>query len=312
MSLTQREAFARLMEHMCKHDGNGGHGYSQVNRMGDGTTEAVDLGDGVTVTIAGGDRDCSSGIITCLRAVGVDTHNASYTGNMRSELLKTGLFEWQRMGVASARRGDIYLNEGHHTAMCTCADPDRLAQFSRSETHGITGRTGDQDGQESNIRAYYSYPWDGKLVWKGDGATIDGADTSVADNTDPGLGDVRYWGPKFNRQIQSQRGTTVDGVMSGQPRANREWFWAVDESGIEYGDGGSDMVRSLQGMFEDDGFSVGASGRDGYYGHDTIVGHQRWLESNGISVGASGCDGYQGHDSNRAVAQAINKGLYRA
>ena len=46
MSLTQREAFARLMEHMCRHDGDGGHGYSQVNRMGDGTVEWVDLGDG--------------------------------------------------------------------------------------------------------------------------------------------------------------------------------------------------------------------------------------------------------------------------
>ena len=171
MSLTQREAFARLMEHMCAHDGDRGHGYSQYDRWGDGTTEDVDLGDGVTVTVAGGDRDCSSGIISCLRAVGVDTHGATYTGNMREELLKTGLFEWQRMGVASARRGDIYLNETHHTAMCTCADPDMLAQFSRSETHGIDGETGDQDGYESNIRSYYSYPWDGKLVWLDDGET---------------------------------------------------------------------------------------------------------------------------------------------
>lgn len=312
MSLTQREAFARLMEHMCSHDGNGGHGYSQANRMGDGTTETVDLGDGVSVTVAGGDRDCSSAIVTCLRAVGVNTYGASYTGNMRSELLKTGLFEWQRMGVASAKRGDIYLNEGHHTAMCTCADPDTLAQFSRSETHGITGKTGDQDGCESNIRAYYSYPWDGKLVWTSDGATLSGEDTSVADNTDADLGDTRYWGRKFNRAIQSQRGTTADGVMSGQPKANREWLWAVDDDAIEYGVGGSDMVRSLQGMLCGAGISVGESGTDGLMGHDTVEAHQRWLESNGISVGSSGCDGYQGHDSNRAVAQAIKAGLYRA
>lgn len=221
MALTQREAFARLMEHMCRHDGDGGHGYSQANRMGDGTVEWVDLGGGVRVSVAGGDRDCSSGIITCLRAVGVDTHGASYTGNMREELLRTGLFRWHRMGDGYiAQRGDIYLNETHHTAMCTSADPDMLAQFSRSETHGTTGRKGDQDGYESNVRAYYDYPWDGKLAWVSDGATIGGEVADVADATDPDLGDTRYWGPKFSLAMQEQRGTPRDGVISGQSEAN--------------------------------------------------------------------------------------------
>lgn len=303
MSLTQREAFARLMEHMCRHDGDGGHGYSQVNRMGDGTVEWVDLGDGVKVSIAGGDRDCSSGIITCLRAVGVDTRNASYTGNMREELLKTGLFEWHPQGDGySARRGDIYLNETHHTAMCTSADPDMLAQFSRSETHGITGRKGDQDDCESNIRRYYSYPWDGKLAWVGDGETLAGEVSDVADNTDADLGDVRYWGRKFNLAIQTQRGTTADGVMSGQARGNRKWFWAVDEGAVDYGGGGSEMVESLQRLWGCD--------PDGHLGSDSIANEQRWLGDNGIDCG--GVDSYQGHNTNRAVAQAIGRGLFRA
>lgn len=184
MALTTREAFARTMEHMCRHDGDGGHGYSQIAREGDGTYETVDLGDGATVRIANGDRDCSSAIVTALKAVGVDTHGATYTGNMRGELLKTGLFDWHPMGDGYiAQRGDIYLNETHHTAMCTSSDPDMLAQFSRSETHGISGRKGDQDGWESNIRGYYNYPWDGKLAWRGDGGTFGnaGAEPSYAE-----------------------------------------------------------------------------------------------------------------------------------
>ena len=80
MAITQREAFAQVMEHLVSHDGGGGHGYSQANRMGDGTTETICLSDGTTVTIAGGDRDCSSAVVTALRAVGVNTFGASYTG----------------------------------------------------------------------------------------------------------------------------------------------------------------------------------------------------------------------------------------
>lgn len=137
MAITQREAFAQVMEHLVTHDGGSGHGYSQYNRMGDGTTEAIRLSDGTTVTIAGGDRDCSSAVITALRAVGINTFGATYTGNMREQLLKTGLFGWRKMGVKSAQRGDIYLNEKHHTAVCISPygsmRGDLLAQFSISE-----------------------------------------------------------------------------------------------------------------------------------------------------------------------------------
>ena len=36
-------------------------------------------------------------------------------------------------------------------------------EFCISETGGIDGAEGDQTGQESHIRAYYDYPWDGIL-----------------------------------------------------------------------------------------------------------------------------------------------------
>lgn len=166
MALPLYEKFAQVMEHLCAHDGDGGHGYTQGNRWGDGTWETITLSDGSKMKVANGDRDCNSGIISALEAVGVDCNGASYTSNMRECLLETGLFKWVPIDQQPyAQRGDIYLNEGCHTAMCTDDDPDELCQFSISENGTIYGDQGDQTGCESNFRAYYSYPWDGRLEW---------------------------------------------------------------------------------------------------------------------------------------------------
>ncbi len=317
MAITQREAFAQVMEHLVSHDGGGGHGYSQANRMGDGTTETICLSDGTTVTIAGGDRDCSSAVVTALRAVGVNTFGASYTGNMREQLLKTGLFCWRKMGVKSAQRGDIYLNEKCHTAVCVSpygsARGDLLAQFSISEKGTVTGTKGDQTGRESNIKAYYSYPWDGTLYWLGDGKTLNGSNTEVADNTVPSLGDTRYFGPKMAKELQCQLGTTADGVISGQWPANERYLWACDRGVIEYVKGGvgSNAVRALQDKVGCKVYPVVGGVQARQMGSGTVFKHQQWLIAQGISCGSSGADGYQGRDTNVAIGQALVKQLYR-
>lgn len=317
MAITQREAFAQVMEHLVSHDGGGGHGYSQANRMGDGTTETICLSDGTTVTIAGGDRDCSSAVVTALRAVGVNTFGASYTGNMREQLLKTGLFGWRKMGVKSAQRGDIYLNEKCHTAVCVSpygsAHGDLLAQFSISEKGTVTGTKGDQTGRESNIKAYYSYPWDGTLYWLGDGKTLNGSNTEVADNTVPSLGDTRYFGPKMAKELQRQLGTTADGVISGQWPANERYLWACDRGVIEYVKGGvgSNAVRALQDKVGCKVYPVVGGVQARQMGSGTVFKHQQWLIAQGISCGSSGADGYQGRDTNVAIGQALVKQLYR-
>lgn len=317
MAITQREAFAQVMEHLVSHDGGGGHGYSQANRMGDGTTETICLSDGTTVTIAGGDRDCSSAVVTALRAVGVNTFGASYTGNMREQLLKTGLFGWRKMGVKSAQRGDIYLNEKCHTAVCVSpygsARGDLLAQFSISEKGTVTGTKGDQTGRESNIKAYYSYPWDGTLYWLGDGKTLNGSNTEVADNTVPSLGDTRYFGPKMAKELQRQLGTIADGVISGQWPANERYLWACDRGVIEYVKGGvgSNAVRALQDKVGCKVYPVVGGVQARQMGSGTVFKHQQWLIAQGISCGSSGADGYQGRDTNVAIGQALVKQLYR-
>ena len=64
------EVAARIMEHLVAHDGDGGHGYSQgSNRWGNGVLETLEI-DGHAYRFAGGDRDCSSGVISAYEAAG--------------------------------------------------------------------------------------------------------------------------------------------------------------------------------------------------------------------------------------------------
>ena len=167
--LSYPERAAQVMEHMCSHPA---HGYSQPNRPGIGTGgtvgETIILSDGTKVGISGGDRDCSSACIECYAALGVDVGGATYTGNMRQCMTSTGNFRWHPWGTYTAKRGDIYLNETHHTAMCL--GNGKLGEFSRSELHSTHGAKGDQDGWESHVARFYTYSkggWDGVLEYVG-------------------------------------------------------------------------------------------------------------------------------------------------
>lgn len=147
---------AELMRHLCEHDW---HGYTQGSgRWGDGEGMcAVDV-DGQTYYVAQGDRDCSSAVISCWQAAGVDVR-ATYTGDMLNGFLSTGLFEQRGLDFI-AQPGDIYLNYSSHTAMCISTEPDLLGEFSINEHGGIIGgEVGDQTGYEALIRPYYDFPW---------------------------------------------------------------------------------------------------------------------------------------------------------
>ena len=158
-----KEIAVQLMEHLCNHNY---HGYSQISRYGDGEGVCPVTINGKTYYLEQGDRDCSSAIITAFEAAGISCGGSTYTGNMRACMVATGNFRWHPMSSGYiAKRGDVYLNEANHTAMCVSDVPDMLAEFSISETGGIDGAEGDQTGNESHIRSYYDYPWDGILEW---------------------------------------------------------------------------------------------------------------------------------------------------
>jgi len=164
MAIKKKDAAAEIMEHFANLDGwhNGvpGHGYTQGGgRWGEGW-EYVTLSDGTVVGVAGGDRDCSSGVISAYQAVGIDCGGATYTGNMSDLMCRTGNF--QRTGVGDhGVRGDCVLNDLYHTAMLTgSADGGSLAEFAINEFGGIVGgAVGDQTGNECRIRPYYEFPW---------------------------------------------------------------------------------------------------------------------------------------------------------
>ena len=159
--MLKREVAVELMKHLVNHDW---HGYSQYSRWGDGEGTCDIAIAGKVYHLEQGDRDCSSAIISAFEAAGISCGGATYTGNMRSCMVGTGNFVWHPMSSGYiAKPGDVYLNEVYHTAMCTSAVPDLLAEFCISETGGIDGAEGDQTGYESYEHAYYDRPWDGIL-----------------------------------------------------------------------------------------------------------------------------------------------------
>jgi len=183
---------ATFMEHLCECEA---HGYSWSERYGNSAlgTCTVEC-EGVTGEFFKGDRDCSSAIIDAWSEALKGTKyegvlaGASYTGNMKEVFLASGIFEWRGMDYC-AHRGDIYLNEQNHTAMCTSIVPDMLAEFcinENGECYG--GESGDQTGTESRIAGYYDFPWDGMLVYNG-GA--DDGSAQLPDTPQP-TGGTRY------------------------------------------------------------------------------------------------------------------------
>lgn len=180
---------ATNMEHLCNCDW---HGYSQSERWGVASKGSCYVEcEGHTSEFYKGDRDCSSAVIDSWQEALKGTQyeglldGATYTGNMRSVFTNSGLFEWKPMSF-SASRGDIYLNEAYHTAMCLdgSASNDILGEFCISENGTIYGNSGDQTGYESYIHWYYDYPWDGILHYIGGGVDIEQPDSAPSSSSD--------------------------------------------------------------------------------------------------------------------------------
>ena len=141
--MTIPEKAALLMEQLAA---DNSHGYSQDIRWGP-------------------DYDCSSAVIQMYQDAGapVKASGATYTGNMKEVFLRCGFCDVTKhvdlkTGVG-CKRGDVLLNEVHHTAMYL--GNGLIAHASSNENGGAHGgQPGDQTGNEICKRSYYNYPWD--------------------------------------------------------------------------------------------------------------------------------------------------------
>ena len=120
-----------------------------------------------------------------------------------------------------------------------------------------------------------------------------GRPAAPATTTGAGLAVDSWLGPATIRALQRLLGTPVDGVVSGQPPANRR-HWPRAGAGWQWrtGRGGSAMVRALQARL---GVTV-----DGWAGPATI---RAWQARLGVTV-----DGYAGPATVAAIQRALNAG----
>ena len=122
------------------------HGYDQLHRWGP-------------------DYDCSSLIISAWNdgaGIPVKAAGATYTGNMKNAFVKCGFKAIEaRQSLPLILKGDVLLNEKHHT--CMAIGGGQIVQASINEQgKAVGGRTGDQTGREILTCNYYvpSYGWD--------------------------------------------------------------------------------------------------------------------------------------------------------
>lgn len=120
------------------------HGYDQLHRWGP-------------------DYDCSSLLISAWQQAGVpvQANGATYTGNMKNVFVKCGFEAIKFNRSISLKRGDVLLNEKHHTAMYIGGGKVVMASINE-QGKTVGGRTGDQTGREILTCNYYvpSYGWD--------------------------------------------------------------------------------------------------------------------------------------------------------
>lgn len=161
--LTYPAAAVEVANHLIDHDA---HGYSQPNRAGDGTVEAIRLSDGTTAHVHGGDYDCSELVRAAWAAVGVLPFGSyMWTGNEPALLHAHG---FRDVGVRPAeymRPGDVLFREGH-TELYLGGGRCGGARHGDAPG-GITGRQGDQDGTEVARGIYLPKSWTRAFRYEG-------------------------------------------------------------------------------------------------------------------------------------------------
>lgn len=234
-------------------------------------------------------------------------------GSYQRANLSTGLGDWNGWTIlqccshistdfSCVNKGELLLTENKgHAAIYVGEFKDRYGQLCNVVECTTDWRTGrvigswvDTDGTRRNCKGGTKarpWHWHGMLPW------IDYSEVAPAPTKK--VAEDGWWGMDTTRYTQRLLGTTVDGIVSRQPRSNKKycpnatngWQWKV----LGYR-GGSDMVRALQKL-------VGAYA-DGYFGKDTIQHLQLFLANQGLYSGQ--LDGSMGKQTVLAWQKYIN------
>lgn len=267
--------FCRWMRVACE---DWSLGYDQSNRW--------DIRDG-------GECDCSSLVIWALRKAGFDTGEATYTGNVLSELLPRG---WRSLPFAidNVKAGDILLNEACHVCAVISGSgrTATIAQASIDERGRVTGgASGDQTGKETNVRQVYvyAYGWDCILRYEGGDDDATGGVTLDVDGVLGALS-VSEW--------QRQVNTPVDGCVSGQLKECQRSYPAL--AAVTFEGTGSALMERVQEL-------VGVPNPTGIISGGTVCMLQGWLVLHGHSC-ADDKAGVLGECTAKALQESLNAG----
>lgn len=217
--------------------GNLGHFVERMRYWCDVANLGYDQAGRMDIRV-GGECDCSSLLIYCLKEAGFEVGDAWSTRDIRANLVCRG---WKAVAVdGRPRAGDILIAGGHHVAVCTGSG--LISEAVIGETGCITGNaSGDQTGSETRTRAYYDYPWDSYLRYVGDGGagggTGSGAGGGSADVDVDALARAVIRGEYgYGAERRAALGDAYDAV---QARVNAILSGEVDDDGGDGGDGGS-------------------------------------------------------------------------
>ena len=158
--------------------------------------------------------------------------------------------------------------------------------------NGVTGAVGRRTRSWGTIAAIVRPSW---------GTASSGGSSTATGKIDVdghiGKATVTAW--------QKQLGTTADGVISGQSTADKAAHERINA--IQYGSGGSLMVKALQRFLTAAGYAVTV---DGYLGKNTVTALQKWMREK-LGYRKHAIDGILGEYTAYNVQNAINAGAFK-
>lgn len=285
----------------------------------------------VAVTIAGGDRDCSSAVCECGEVAGViPAGTYMWTGNERGILAGAG---FARVSKWAARRGDVAWRTGHTELVLGRGMVGGARIDEVGGTHGPT--PGDQTGRELAQGPWDPDAWD--ECWRYAGTrTVAGIPVGEAmaqvmehlivhaahgysqDHRDGDGKRETIWlawggpeepeplavdgwlGPTSVAYMQAAMGTPSDGEIWGQWAPNR-WRYPCVTCPVRYDSGtGSELVRAMQRRLGID--------PDGVMGYEFVGAVQGWLIDRGHDIGPAGVDHVMGTATGAALQESFNAG----